>query len=168
MADYQSLAINDIRAYLWEQLVAADILNENDYYADGFDAPLIPIIPAQQVPEFNNLLPGKTYIVYDYEVLPIQQDWWNIDESVDFMILSTQYDEIQKIMNFMTDIFRRYDDSATEVRNSNILSNNFIFHYTAVTGIKSPQAMKHEAGLRMGQITIFYCYNRIEQDLGRF
>lgn len=168
MADYSSLAINDIKTYLWEQLVNSEILNENDYYADGFDLPLTPIIPAQQVPEFNNLLPGKTYIVYDYETLPISQDWWIMDELVDFMVISPNYEKIQEVLNFMVDIFRRYDDAATEIKLSNILSNNFIFHYTGVSSVKAPAAMKNEAGYRVGQISIVYCYSRIAQESGRF
>jgi hypothetical protein len=168
MADYTSLAIHDIRNYLWSSLKSYNILDQNDYYADGFDQPLVPIIPAQQVPEFNNLLPAKTYLVYDHETLPIKQNWWTMDEMVNFMIVSPQYDEVQKIMNFMVDLFRRYDDSATEVRASSILSNNFIFYYTAVEGVKAPQASKQEAGLKVGQINIVYCYSRIAQSTGRF
>jgi len=168
MTDYTSLAINDIRKYLWSQLTSSSILYSNDYLADGFDTPLVPIIPTQQVPEFNNLLPAKTYIVYDHETLPIRQDWWILDELIDFTIVSPQYDKIQEIINFMIDIFRRYDDSAGEIKQSTLLSNNFIFHYTSVSSTQSPKPSKHEAALKSGQISIVACYSRIGQSSGRF
>ena len=168
MTDYTSLAINDIRTYLWNQLTTSGILDANNYLADGFDTPLIPIIPSQQIPEFNNLLPAQTYIVYDHETLPINQNWWMVDELIDFTIISPQYDKVQEIINFMIDVFRRYDDSAGEIKQSTILSNTFIFHYTSVSSTHSPKPNKNEAGLRNGQISIVICYSRIGQSSGRF
>ena len=84
------------------------------------------------------------------------------------MIVSTNYDEIVKITNFMIDLFRRYDDSATDIKQSDILSNNFIFHYTAIDKFLSPEATKFEGGMRAGYINILYCYSRKTQDNGRF
>ncbi|NDB84182.1 MAG: hypothetical protein EB127_15920, partial [Alphaproteobacteria bacterium] len=94
MADYSSIAVHDLNAYIWEQLKANNILLESDYYADGFAQALMPIIPAQQVPEFNNLLPGKPYIIYDNEVLPIEEQWWITHEVVHMMIVGPNHDQI--------------------------------------------------------------------------
>lgn len=168
MADYTSLAINDFRSYLWEQLKANNVLLENDYYADGFIQPLIPIIPSQQIPEFNNLLPGKSYIVYESEIMPMEEQWWITHEMINLMIVSPDYDQINKIMNLLVDLFRRYDLSTTDLKQSNILSNNFLFHYTAINRVKSPQPMKQEGGLRVGNISILLCYSRKVSTDGRF
>jgi len=53
-ADYTKVAVYDIRMAIWDELKNAGILDPNDYYPDGFTDPLIPIVPSQQVPEFNN------------------------------------------------------------------------------------------------------------------
>ena len=168
MADYSSIAVNDLRAFIWEQLKAENILSESDYYADGFNVPLVPIIPSQQIPEFNNLLPNKLYITYENEMLPIEEQWWIIHEVMHLMVISPDYDQVNKVMNFLVDLLRRYDESATDVKLSNILSNNFIFHYTAINKVKSPSPMKHEGGLRVGQISILFCYSRNNDSSKRF
>ena len=169
MTDYGSLAVHDIRTFLWKELTSASVLDVQDYYADGFTDPLIPIIPTQQVPEFNNNLPGKPYIVYDYETLPVQEQWWLTHEMMQFMIVSNDYDQINTIMNFMKDLFRRYDNTAEDIAGRNsILSKNFIFKYTAVHRIFSPGPFKSEGGLMVGHIDILVCYTRIIDSNGRF
>lgn len=168
MTDYTSLAVHDLRAYIWEQLKADGILLESDYYADGYDTPLIPIIPAQQVPDFNNLLPNKLYITYDNEMLPIEEQWWINHEVMTMMVVSKDHDQINTVMNYLVDLLRRYDESAKDVRASTILSDNFLFHYTAINRVKSPGPMKSEGGLRAGMIAILYCYSRKNLPNGRF
>ena len=168
MVDYSSLAIIDLKDFIWEQLKSNNILSESDYYADGFTTPLTPIIPSQQVPEFNNLLPNKLYMTYDSEILPIEEQWWIVHEIMNLMIVSPDYDQIVKVMNFLTDLLRRYDESATDVKASSILSNNFFFHYTAINRIKSPAPMKQEGGLRVGHVAILFCYSRKNDNSNRF
>ena len=36
MTDYNKVASSDIRKYIWDSILNAEILDENDYYADGF------------------------------------------------------------------------------------------------------------------------------------
>lgn len=169
MADYNSLAIYDIREYLWDNLKSSGVLNEQDYFADGFNTPIVPIIPSQQIPEMNNLLPGKPYIVYEYETLPIGPNWWISEEVATFLIYSTDYDMINSILTLMVDIFRRYDDSASEIRQFNIQSSNFEFHYTAIDKIKFvEEPSRHEGGIKTGLANILYAYGRRTQDSGRF
>lgn len=168
MADYSSLASSDLRLFIWDQLKSNNILKQSDYYADGFNEPLIPIIPTQQIPEFQNLLPGKLYMTYDTDLLPIEEQWWIVHEVMNLFIISPNFDEITKVMNFLLDLLRRYDESATDVKKSSILSQNFIFHYTAINRIKSPSPMKQEGGLRVGNMSILYCYSRNNNEIGRF
>jgi len=168
MSVYDEIAVIDIKNYLWDQIKTAGLLLESDYYADGFDVPLIPIIPSQQVPEFNNLLPGKTYIVYDFEVMPVNQNWWILHEVISLAVHSTSYDKINSILNFIVDLFRRYDNSATEVKSSNSISNTFIFHYTSIERVRSPEPTKNEGGIISGYVNILYCYSRATGESGRF
>lgn len=168
MTDYTKLAVNDIRAYIWQKIQDAGLLDINDYYADGFEDPLIPIIPAQQVPEFNNLLPGKSYLVYDFEVKTIPIQWWMTDELMTIAIFSQNYEFINQIGNLMNDLFRRYDESATDINNYLAGSSLFIFNHTVIDRIFSPEPFKTEGEFQTGQIMFSYSYSRKTDGNGRF
>jgi hypothetical protein len=158
-ADYTISAVNDLRQYIWYNLQQSGIYKRNNYFPDGFSEPLVPIIPAQELPEFNNLLPGKPYITYDYEVKPIQQDWWIQEELLVLTIASTDYDEVNKVIMLMQDLFRRYDFSAADINAWNP-NTTFHFHYTAIEAIVSPQPFKTEGGHLQGEVHILYKYTR--------
>ena len=111
VADYTKVAAYDIRNVLWSELQAANLLDPNDYMADGFTKALVPIIPAQQVPEFNNMLPGKTYLIYDIVKNHIGVNWWMDEETITLNVISINAMEIQTIINFITDVFRICDHS---------------------------------------------------------
>jgi hypothetical protein len=168
MTDYSLLAVHELKSYIWNELKNANILNESDYYADNFSEPLVPIIPTQQMPEFNNLLPGATYIVYAYETFPIPAQWWLTTESIQLMIVSNDYDKINTILNFLVDAFRRYDDSANEIFQSGIISNTFNFKYTSIERVEAPTPFKSEGGLMVGNIDIVYAYTRKLDSGGKF
>lgn len=145
-------------------------MNASNYYANGIDAPLIPIIPSQQVPEFNNLLPGKPYIIYENNTLAVNPMWLISHDMVYYMIVSTDYDFINSVIELMVDLFRRYDDAATDMTGykTSILSNNFDFKYSMIESTQSPSPMKSEGGLRVGHATIMFCYVRHVDSNGRF
>jgi hypothetical protein len=90
-ADYSKVAVFDVRNAIWQELQNANILNVSDYYADGLSMPLVPIIPSQQVPEFNNLLPGKAYITYDIIQKNYGVQWWISEESMVMQIVSRRF-----------------------------------------------------------------------------
>jgi hypothetical protein len=168
-ADYSSLAVYDLRSFIWNQIVSAGLIDPNDYFVEGMDVNVIPIIPSQQVPEFNNNLPGKTYIIYDYETMPSQETWWMTHEMLNLMIISIKHDQINTILNFLFDLFRRYDNSAKDIFAQNsILSKNFEFKYTAVNSVKAPTPFKNEGGQMVGHIDILYSYVRKLDSSGRF
>ena len=87
MTNYSPLPIFDINKYVWGQLKNNNILSENDYYVDELQTVLTPIVPAQQIPEFNNLLPGQTYLIYDYEEKPTMENWWISEVIATYYIL---------------------------------------------------------------------------------
>jgi hypothetical protein len=168
MTDYSQLAITDIRNYIWQKIQDAGLLDINDYYADGLSDPLIPIIPTQQVPEFNNLLPGRTYIVYDFEVKTIPVQWWMTDEMLTLAIFSQNYDFINQISNLMNDLFRRYDESSKDINEYLAGDTLFMFHHTVVDRIFSPEPFKSEGDYQTGQIALSYSYSRKTEGNGRF
>lgn len=169
MADYKKIAFYDIRNALWQEIQNANLLDYNDYYADGFQDGLIPIIPAQEVPEFNNLLPGKTYMIYDIVRKPLAVNWWMEEESATFSIVSRSQNEIQTIVNFMVDVFRRYDKTAIEIQLQISESSPFKFHYFKIDSADPVQAFSDEGGFMLGGVTMSYAYTRdLDPVTGRY
>ena len=160
MTDYQKVALYDVRDMLWKELQDAKLLDPNDYYADGFSTPLIPIIPAQQVPEFNNLLPGKTYLIYDIVQNSVGVAWWMSQETITFTIVSRDSKEILTISNLITDVFRRYDKTAQEVNLQISPTSPFIFRFFRLDSADPVQAFHDEGGFMSGIISITYAYTR--------
>ena len=165
---YQQVAAYEIRNIIWRELTGYGLLDITNYYADGFSDPLVPIIPAQQIPEFNNNLPGKTYIVYDISVKTIPVQWWMFEETMTLDVVSKDPDEIQVIINFLIDLFRRYDLSASEI---NLLHGDIVFnyHYFKIDSADPVQAFQHEGGFMNGTIAISYGYSReVDSTTGKY
>lgn len=168
MSQYSDLASAQVRAYIWDKIKTANLLNEQNYYADGFDDPLTPIIPAQQVPEFNNLLPGKTYMIYDFEVKTVPVQWWMTEEAMSISVISQNYDKVNEITNFMHDLFRRYDESAKNINDYLNGGSSFIFHHTMIDSIMSPEPFSSEGDYQIGTVSFSYNYSRKTESDGRF
>lgn len=160
MTDYTIVAAYDIRNAIWSELQNKGIFDINDYYPDNFAEPLIPIIPGQQIPELNNLLPGKDFITYDIAQKRINSQWWVTNETMTFMIVSRDNARIITTINFLTDLFRRYDLSAKDINLQ--LSDGSPFNFLAFTVESSDpiQPFTDEGGYMSGQLTIGYSYTR--------
>ena len=168
-ADYTKIAFYDIRGVLWQELQNANLLDYNDYYADGFNDGMVPIIPAQEIPEFNNLLPGKTYMVYDIVKKNIGVSWWLDEETATFSVVSRSQNQIQTIINFMVDVFRRYDKSAKEMQLEIAENSPFKFHYFKLDSADPVQAFSDEGGFMLGNISISYASTRdLDPVTGRY
>lgn len=163
MIDYTYVASYDVRKALLNELQSKGIIDLNDYIADGFDSALEPVIPAQQVPEFNNLLPGKTYIIYDVMQNSMGEQWWLSEETITFDIVSRSQAEIQTIINIATDLFRRYDLSAKEIKAGLVSSSPYEYHYFKVDSADPVQPFVNEGGFMNGVISVTYSYT-IEVD----
>jgi hypothetical protein len=169
MADYTKSAVYQVRDLIWNELLDKELFNDQDYYADGFTDPLIPIIPAQQVPEFNNLLPGKPYITYDLAVRPYGQAWWICEEVISLSIVSTNASQIQSIINLLVDLFRRYDKSAKDADAYVGEDSLFNYHYFYVESADPIQSFDNEGGFMVGDISILYAYTRdLDMLTGRY
>jgi hypothetical protein len=169
MTDYSKSAIYEIRDVLWQELQDSNILDPKNYFADGYSQALVPIIPAQQIPEFNNLLPGKTYLVYDIIQSGVGVGWWMSQETVTFNIVSRDTKEILTINNLIMDIFRRYDQSAKEVNLQISTNSPFRYHFFRFDSSDPIQAFHDEGGLMSGVISITYAYTReLDSNTGRY
>ncbi len=160
--DYSRVAVFDVRNFIWNQLQSYNILSANDYVADGFDTPLVPIIPSQQIPEFNNLLPGVTYITYDIiQKTPPGTQWWITEETMILQVVSKSNSTILTIINFLTDLFRRYEYTANDINTTaNSTGSPFKFFYFKIETSNPVQPFVDEGGYMSGDMSFIYTYAR--------
>lgn len=166
--NYKLDAINELRKYLWSELVNAGIFNAGEYYSDNLGDTLVPIIPVQQVPELNQFLSGKKHLVYDKIGLSYEENWMICTEQTLFTVYATDVFEINEIRNFMTDLFRRMDESARDINRWNGLSDKFKF-YTIYIADMSPTSPSEELkGFLSADVVLEIKYSRNLDLNGRF
>lgn len=158
--DYTYFASKDVRDAIWQELQDSGLLDPQDYYADGFDYPLVPIVPSQQVPEFNNLLPGKTYITYDVVQKNYGVQWWISDENMVMQVVSRENQKIMAIINLLTDLFRRYEKSAVDINSYKSPLSPFTFLFFRLQSANPVQPFQDEGGFMSGDFVINYTYTR--------
>lgn len=167
-ADYKLDAMLELRKFLWSKIVSAGIFTESNYYSDNVGSTIIPIIPVQQAAELNQFLSGKKHIVYDKIGLSYEDNWLICCEQILFTIYATDVSEINEIRNFMTDQFRRMDNSASDLNGFATMSNKFKFYSTVLAEI-SPTAPSEEIkGFLSADVVIEIKYSRITDPVGRF
>ena len=168
MRNYKTDAMFELRKYLWSKLVAAEIFDPNNYYADNLSETLIPIIPVQQSPEMNQFLSGKKHIVYDKIGMSYKDNWLICCEQILFTIYSTDILDIVEIRNFMTDEFRRMDESGKDVNKWSSLSNKFKFHSIFIADISPTKPSEEIQGFLATDVILEIQYSRITDNNGRF
>jgi hypothetical protein len=164
----------ELRKYLWEELYTRGIFDEDDYWSDNLNENIVPIIPVQQSPELNQFLSGKKHIVYDKIGMSYEDNWLICCEQILFTVYSTSVADINEIRNYMTDEFRRMDESARDINKWKDLSNKFKFYSIYIADI-SPTAPSEELqGFFSSEIILEIKYSRITDSdgssstLGRF
>jgi hypothetical protein len=164
----------ELRKYLWEELRTREIFNEEDYWSDNLNENIVPIIPVQQAPELNQFMSGKKHIVYDKIGMSYEDNWLICCEQILFTVYSTSVAEINEIRNYMTDEFRRMDESARDINRWAGLSDKFKFHSVHIADI-SPTAPSEELqGFFSSEIILEIKYSRdtdtngASSTLGRF
>lgn len=165
--DYKIDAMFELRKFLWTQLKLTGMFNEHDYYSDNLSTEIIPIIPVQQLPEMDQFLNGKKHIVYDKIGLSYEENWLICCEKVLFTIYSTDLTEIYEMRNLMTDLFRRMDDSATDVNASNT-TNKLIFHNIMIVETTPIDPSAELQGFFSTDVILEVKYSRVTDRLGRF
>jgi hypothetical protein len=167
-ANFKLDAMLEIRKFLWAELLEAKIFDEDDYYSDNVGSAIVPIIPVQQSPEMNQFLSGKKHIIYDKIGLSYEDNWLICCEQILFTVYSTDVSEINEIRNFMTDLFRRMDDSAKDVNRFESLNNKFKFHSIFIADISPTEPSEELKGFLSTDIILEAKYSRITDQSGRF
>ena len=173
-ANYKLDAMLELRKYLWEELSSRDIFDADDYWSDNLNENIVPIIPVQQAPELNQFMSGKKHIVYDKIGMSYDDNWLICCEQILFTVYSTAVADINEIRNYMTDEFRRMDESARDINRWAGLSDKFKFHSVHIADI-SPTAPSEELqGFFSSEIILEIKYSRdtdtngASSTLGRF
>jgi hypothetical protein len=167
-ANYKLDAMLELRKYLWDQLSSRDIFDENDYWSDNLNENIVPIIPVQQAAEMNQFLSGKKHIVYDKIGMSYEDNWLICCEQIMLTLYSTSVSDIIEIRNYLTDEFRRMDESARDINKWSDLSNKFKFHTIWIADI-SPTAPSEELqGFFAAEVILEIKYSRITDGQGRF
>ncbi len=122
-ANYKLDAMLELRKYLWDQLSSRDIFDENDYWSDNLNENIVPIIPVQQSAEMNQFLSGKKHIVYDKVGMSYEDNWLICCEQIMLTLYSTSISDINEMRNYLTDEFRRMDESARDINKWSGLSS---------------------------------------------
>ena len=167
-ANFKLDAMLEIRKFLWAELLEAKIFDEDDYYSDNVGSAIVPIIPVQQSPEMNQFLSGKKHIIYDKIGLSYEDNWLICCEQILFTVYSTDVSEINEIRNFMTDLFRRMDDSAKDLNRFEKLNNKFKFHSIFIADISPTEPSEELKGFLSTDIILEAKYSRITDQTGRF
>jgi len=167
-ANFKLDAMLELRKFLWNELKTRNIFDEDDYWSDNLNENIIPIVPVQQTAEMNQFLSGKKHIVYDKIGMSYEDNWMICCEQILFTIYSTDFAEINEIRNYMTDQFRRMDESARDINYWSGLSDKFKFHSIFVADI-SPTAPSEELqGFFSTDVILEIKYSRILDGQGRF
>jgi hypothetical protein len=160
MANYKLDVMFELRKYLWEKLQDENIFDPNDYYSDNLGRAVVPIIPVQQTAEMNQFLSGKKHIVYDKIGISYENLWAICTEQILFTVYATEVADIAEIRNFMTDLFRRMDESAKDVNWWTGKSDKFKFHSIYLADM-SPTAPSEELqGFFAADIVLEVKYSR--------
>jgi hypothetical protein len=166
--DYKLDAVLEVRKYLWDQILTIGILEENDYYSDNIGEAIVPIIPVQQAPELNQFLSGKPHLVYDKIGMSYEDNWAICCEQVLFTIYSTDVSQINQIRNFMTDLFRRMDESAKDINLWSGVSDKFKFYSIFISEISPTSPSEELQGFLSADVILEIKYARISDTNGRF
>lgn len=157
---YAQHPILDVRTWLLNELYASTVLNMADYaIAD-------PLVPIQQLPETNDSMGDKAFIVYDMQDLKhFGDDYWIKRQSVTLSIYSPNYMKVLEIQNLLIDLMDRADLTARDINAFNLSSNKFLLF--EVIGSIPPAPAREENGRYGGSIVVEYEYTRSIGNNGR-
>jgi hypothetical protein len=158
----------ELRKYLWQELSARNIFDEDDYWSDNLNENIVPIIPVQQSAEMNQFLSGKKHLVYDKIGMSYEDNWLICCEQIMFTLYSTSVSEINEIRNYMTDEFRRMDESARDINKWSGLSDKFKFHSIWIADISPTGPSEELQGFFSAEVILEIKYSRITDNQGRF
>jgi hypothetical protein len=116
----------------------------------------------------NQFLSGKKHIVYDKIGTSYENNWMICCEQILLTLYSPDLLDIVEIRNFLTDEFRRMDESARDVNKWAGLSNKFKFHSIHIADISSTAPSEEIQGFYGADVILEVKYSRITDGKGRF
>ncbi len=166
--NYRLDAMLELRKYLWKRLKDLNIFIPEDYYSDNLNETIVPIIPVQQSAEMSQFLSGKKHIIYDKIGMSYEDLWAICCEQILFTIYSTDIMDIMEIRNFMTDEFRRMDESAQDINKWQNLSDKFKFFSIYIADISPVSPSEEVQGFLSADVILEVKYARMTDSQGRF
>jgi hypothetical protein len=97
-----------------------------------------------------------------------EENWLICCEQILFTIYSTDVSEINQIRNYMTDMFRRMDDSARDINLWANLSDKFKFYSIFIADISPTEPSMELQGFLSADVVLEVKYSRITDSSGRF
>ncbi len=158
--DYKIDIMSDLRKHLWSGLVSAGIFNPDDYYSENLSTNILPILPVQQQPELDQSLSGKKHILYDKIGMSYEENWVICCEQILFTIYATDFSEISEIRNFMTDQYRRMDESARDANKYAGASSKFKIYSIFIADISETSPSEELAGFYSADVVLEVKYSR--------
>lgn len=167
MTRYDLNGVHVLNKFIWASLVREGLMTAADYSG------LVPIIPTQQQPVFNDMASGKPFLVYTYMVATVDVDLWANVEQVTYRIFSDDERKLRQITNFIIDLCKRYDWTAAEI-NSWLDGNTtmpvdaddrrFDFKYVQVVGSTSPEPAAQEGGRQNSSVSVRMAFTHDTND----
>lgn len=171
MARYDLNGVHILNKFIWHKLEQDMNYSKIDYNG------LVPIIPTQQEPLFNDLPSGRPFFVYTFMVSGYDPDLWAHIEQVTYRIYSDDEKRLRQVGNYLTDLCRRYDWTAEElntwIQGEALLpvdadDRKFEFKFVQVVGFTGPEPSSSEGGRQFSTVTVrmTYTYPEINQNFG--
>jgi hypothetical protein len=166
--DYKIDSALEIRKYLWDQFLTIGIFDEEEYYSDTIFSTIIPIIPVQQSPEMNQFFSGKKHIIYDKISMSYDTLWMICTEQILLTLYATDVSELNEMRNFIVDLFRRMDDSATDINRWENLSDKIKFHTIYISDISPMSPSEELQGFYAADVVLEVKSSRVIDQNGRY
>lgn len=160
--DYKHSAVYDVRGYMAQELFAAMVLNQQDYYIQGLSQPINPIIPIQDLPEFSGEISGKPHIIYDIVTDTDDNTWWIYRDEATFVLRSDKFSKNLEFIEFVKDKFGQADLSAAGVNLYAISKGSpFRFFNFHILQASSTLPTESEGGKSSAPVVLGYSYKRV-------
>lgn len=164
-SNYRTTGVHQLNKWLWSRL--ATLPYKGGYAFEKYagspasgPVPLVPIIPNQQLPEFNEIAGGAPFLVYNYTDLDPGSEWFTHTQSAAYVIYDDDEERLRAIHTYMVDLLRRMDWTAQEV-NDYFMKNTepgtnadaFDFKTVFVTTAVGPEPFEQQGG-RQGALVV--------------
>lgn len=161
MAKYDLNGVHVLNKFIWAKLVQDLQMSKADYNN------LVPIIPTQQEPVFNDMPSGRPFLVYTFIVNGYDPDLWANVEQVTYRIYSDDERRLRQVTNYIVDLCRRYEWSADEL--NDWLYNDaglpvdsddrkMEFKFVQVVGATGPEPARSEGGRQFSTVSVRMTY----------